>query len=120
MSGDELGRGPYTLRPHSLTSVLFRTMLTQVADRLTPEEVSTLAYIYLVRIGEAMTALSLLRELEMKGLFSANDVEPLEEVLGSINRYDLVHTIKKFKAKLKGEKRGRPCKESAGPRGVLP
>ena len=112
MSGDELGHGPYPLRPHSLSekSVLFHTMLEQVANMLTPEDVESLAYIHSVQKagkGEAVTALSLFRELEAKGVFSADDVEPLEEVLRGINRLDIAYTVvKDFKVKLKGEKEG--------------
>ena len=112
MSGGELGHGPYPLHPHSLSeqSVRFRTMLKQVADRLTPEDVESLAYIHSVQKtgkGEAVTALTLLRELEAKEVFSADDVEPLEEVLRGINRFDIAYTVvKDFKVKLKGEKEG--------------
>ena len=119
MSGDEAGYGPYSLRPHSLgeKSVLFRTMLKQVADMMTPEDVESLAYIHSVHNagkGVAVTALSLFRELEAKGVFSADDVEPLEEVLRSINRHDIANTVvKDFKVKLRGEGRGRPSEESA-------
>ena len=112
MSGDELGRGPYPLRSPALgdQSIRFRTMLKQVANMLTPEDVESLAYIHSVQKagkGEAVTALSLFRELEAKGVFSADDVEPLEEVLGGINRLDIANTVvKDFKVKLKGEKEG--------------
>ena len=122
-SCDELGHGPYPLRPHSLSekSVLFRTMLKQVADMLMPEDVESLAYIHSVQKmgkGEAVTALSLFRELEAKGVFSADNVEPLEEVLGGINRLDVANTVvKDFKAKLKGEERGRPNEESTASAG---
>ena len=123
MSGDELGRGPYPLRSLALgeQSVLFRTMLKQVADMLTPEDVESLAYIHSVHKagkGEAVTALSLFKELEAKGVFSADNVEPLEEVLRGINRLDVANTVvKDFKAKLKGEGRGRPNEESAASAG---
>ena len=69
-------------------------MLKQVVDMLTPEDVESLTYIHSVHKagkGEAVTALSLFRELEAKGVF---------------NRLDVANTVvKDFKAKLKGERR---------------
>ena len=101
-------------------------MLKQVADMLTPEDVESLAYIHSVQKtgkGEAVTALSLFRELEAKGVFSADDVEPLEEVLGGINRLDVANTVvKDFKVKLTGEERGRLNKittSAGGQEGVM-
>jgi len=82
---------------------------------------NSLAYIHSVHKagkGEAVTALSLFRELEAKGVFSADDVEPLEEVLRGINRLDLANTVvKDFKVKLKGEGRGRLNEESTASAG---
>ena len=96
-------------------------MLKQVADMLMLEDMESLAYIHSMQKagkGEAVTALSLFRELEAKGVFSVDDVEPLEVVLGGINRLDIANTVvKDFKVKLKAKERGRLNEESAASAG---
>lgn len=90
------------------SSVLFRTMLKNVADQLTPEEVKSLAYIHSVGNGgrepnERPTALDVFQSLELRGIFSTDCLEPLVEVLEGIDRHDIVNTVvKDFKVKIIG------------------
>lgn len=92
-------------------SVLFRTMLTNIADQLTAEEVNSLAYIHSIgKSGrdpnERPTALDVLRSLEMRGIFSLDCLEPLEGILDGIHRHDLVNTVvMDFKVKMRGKRR---------------
>ena len=87
------------------TSMLFRTMLKKAADQLTPEDVDALTYIHsLCKSGsERPAALEVFRLLEVRGVFSADRLEPLEEILEGINRHDVANTVvKDFKVEMKG------------------
>ena len=95
-------------------SVLFRTMLRNIADKLTAEEVSTLTYIHDIGLSgrdpnERPTALDVFLSLEERAVFSADCLEPLEDILDGIQRHDLVTTVvRDFKVKLIGTKRQTP------------
>lgn len=96
-------------------SVLFRTMLRNIADQLTTEEVSSLVYIHSIgKSGrdpnERPTALDVFRSLEKRAVFSLDSLEPLEEILDGIQRHDLVTTVvKDFKVKLIGKRQTHFC-----------
>ena len=75
-------------------------MLKNVADQLTPEDVTSLTYIHGMgkarRDGSAQpSALEVFRLLEESGVFSPERLEPLEEILGGINRHDVANSVVK-------------------------
>ena len=87
----------------------FRTMLTNAADQLTPENVASLTYIHGVcckagREGsEGPKALEVLRALEDRRAFSAEQPEPLEDILAGINRHDVANgVVKDFRVEMTG------------------
>ena len=88
------------------TAVMFRTMLNTVAEKLTPENIRSLAFIHEIAEGDAKEGplgLCVLHKLVKRGAFSADHLEPLEEMLDGISRSDINNTvIKEFKLKLKG------------------
>ena len=92
--------------------MLFRTMLKNAADQLTPEDVDALTYIHsLCKSGsERPAALEVFRLLEVRGVFSADRLEPLEEILEGINRHDVANTVvKDFKVEMKGRYHRASC-----------
>ena len=102
--------------PGKETSVLFRTMLKKAADQLTPEDVQSLVYIHSV-VGkggreekERPTALDVFRQLEVRGTFSADSLEPLEELLGDISRHDVANSVvREFRVQMKSKGKKGLC-----------
>ena len=88
-------------------------MLRNISDQLTAEEVGSLVYIH--SIGKSgrdpnkqPTALDVFRSLEERAVFSADSLDPLEDILDGIQRHDLVTTVvKDFKVKLMGKRQTR-------------
>ena len=76
--------------PSDPTAAL-QTVLKWIADSLSSEDVEAIAYINkLPGPADQRTALGVLRELEKKGLFSHNNIDPLVRELANINRYDII------------------------------
>lgn len=66
-------------------------MVQDIAENLGSEDVQKIVYQYdLPTEYSSTSALVALRRLEMQGQFSDSDTEPLESLLKSINRYDLI------------------------------
>lgn len=95
-------------QPHvdvlSSRNVQFRYMLKRVSDLLALEEVESIVYIHSLRgrreSGEKENALGALRQLEERGLFSDDNVEPLVELLDSISRSDIANScVKEYQRK---------------------
>jgi hypothetical protein len=87
-------------------------MLTNAAGMLTLEDVASLTYIHGVcckagREGsEGPKALEVLRALEDRGAFSAEQLEPLEDILAGINRHDVANSVvKDFRVEMTGVRR---------------
>lgn len=84
-------------------------MLKNVADQLIPEDVVSLSYIHSVGKArkdgsEPPNALEVLRLLEESGVFSPERLEPLEEILGNINRHDVANSVvKDFRVEMSGD-----------------
>lgn len=77
--------------PSDPTAAL-RTVLKWIADSLSSEDVEAIAYINsLPGPADQRTALGVLRELEKKGVFSHDNIEPLVRQLANINRYDIIN-----------------------------
>ena len=80
-------------------SELFRKLLVDISDKLHKNDIERLAYIYDIPMGERseITALALLRELEIRGTFSINNIRSLETLCDNISRHDLTRSVRKFK-----------------------
>ena len=88
------------LQPHS------SAVLKWIADSLSAEDVEAIAYINnLPGTAGQRTALGVLGELEKRGMFSHNNVEPLIRLLSNINRHDIVKNawMEDFKRQCAGE-----------------
>ena len=89
--------------PGTLSS--FHTMLTHISELLTADNAMTLAYIHGLPIPPPGSAphrpLDVLMELEKRGVFSHENVEPLIGQLMDLHRVDIINTcaIKEYKNK---------------------
>ena len=91
--------------PSNPTAAL-RTVLKWIADSLSAEDVEAIAYINnLPGTAGQRTALGVLGELEKRGMFSHDNVEPLIRLLSNINRHDIVKNawMEDFKRQCAGE-----------------
>ena len=91
--------------PSNPTAAL-RTVLKWIADSLSAEDVKAIAYIYnLPCTAGQRTAFGVLGELEKRGTFSHNNVEPLIRLLSDINRHDIIKNawMEDFKRQCAGE-----------------
>ena len=69
-----------------------RTVLKWIADSLSPEDVEAIHYINSLSVpADQRTALGVLRELEKKGVFSLDNIDPLVRQLTNINRCDIIN-----------------------------
>ena len=69
-----------------------RTVLKWIADSLSSEDVEAIAYINSLSVpADQRTALGVLRELEKKGVFSHDNIDPLVRQLTNINRCDIIN-----------------------------
>ena len=69
-----------------------RTVLKWIADSLSSQDVEAIAYINsLSGPADQRTALGVLRELEKKGVFSHDNIDPLVRQLTNINRCDIIN-----------------------------
>ena len=74
----------------------FRQLLVQLSDELydeANENQQKIRFLYKRKLGrgrDKMNMLQMLERLEEKGEFSAYNVEPLEELLRSVERHDLI------------------------------
>ena len=74
----------------------FRTMLTHISELLTADNASSLAYIHGLPVPPSGSAphrpLDVLMELEKRGVFSHENVEPLIGQLTDLHRVDIINT----------------------------
>lgn len=76
----------------------FKRLVVQLAGALDDEDSrGKMRYLHKDKLGpghasEGLKALELFNRLEEKGVFSARNVQPLEELLKNIDRCDLVET----------------------------
>ena len=76
----------------------FRLLLVGIADKLSKDDVETVAYIYDIPMGERseITAMDVLMKLETRGTFSIDNLGPLETLCRDINRNDLCPDVRRF------------------------
>ena len=70
-----------------------KKMVYEIAEDLTSADVRSIQYHYSLPADSAPSptlALEVLESFEKKGKFSCYDIGPLEEILKSINRHDLI------------------------------
>ena len=75
----------------------FRIMLTHICELFTPDNASSLAYIngLPTPTGNALhKPLNILIELEKRGVFSHENIEPLISLLTDLHRVDIINTCK--------------------------
>ena len=87
---------------HLLTDVKpeFKRMVTNIAGDITENDLDNLKY--MCDMTTEKTALDVLRKLQQRGKFAHHNVGPLEELLKSIERCDLVSKyIESYKQKLR-------------------
>ena len=71
----------------------FRKLISEISDRLQPDEVDKCWFLRNVPRDRASTALGTLGYLLQVGKFSHSNVEPLAKLLRDINRHDLVEDM---------------------------
>lgn len=79
-------------------------MLMHISEQLTPDNAHSLAYINVLPSlpdNSPHKPLDVLMELEKKGVFSHENVDPLVTLLTDIHRVDIINTcgVKKYKEK---------------------
>lgn len=92
----------------------FKHVLNDIADEITVNQLSTLAFMYNVNLtsnqGEKLTALDILWKLIQKGTFAYDNTEPLKKLLGNIERYDLMARFVEPYQEKYGEQTKSSCK----------
>lgn len=73
----------------------FRRLVLTIANVLDDRASRSVRYLYKNKFsqgGDDMKALEILEKLEENGVFSAKNIQPLEDLLKHISRCDLIHT----------------------------
>ena len=74
----------------------FKRLIVQLASSIDDEDTrKKIRYLYKDKLGhgaEKMTALEVLEKLEEKGMFSARNLPPLENLLKDSDHHDLIET----------------------------
>ena len=77
---------------HKDRSVAYTTLIANIAEQLRPNDVQAISKSEnLPDTYPHRTPLEVLHVLEMRGLFSQREIQPLSDLLRNINRNDLVH-----------------------------
>lgn len=71
----------------------FRKLISDLSEHLRPEEVERIVFLRKLPKDRTSTALNTLRYLIEVGTFSHAKVEPLMDLLKSVNRHDLVSDL---------------------------
>ena len=88
--------------------MFYHRTLIKVAVKLTPQDVQILVHMF--GVWKRLTALEVLRELEVQCKFSADCLEPLEKLLGVIGRHDIFNSIiTEFRVQMIGKGRKVLC-----------
>ena len=100
-------------------------MLTRISELLTADNASSLAYIHGLPVPPPGSAphrpFDVLMELEKRGVFSHENVEPLIGLLTDLHRVDIINTcaIREYKEKVeqasKGDRGGKMRKGATSP-----
>ena len=97
-------------------------MLMHISELLTADNASSLAYINGLPTPPPGSAphrpFHVLMELEKRGVFSHENIEPLIGLLKDIGRFDIINTIQEYKERAeqdsKGDKGGKGRKIEGG------
>lgn len=79
----------------------FRTLLTHISELFTPDNARSLAYINGLPDNSPHNPLDVLMELEKRGVFSHENVDPLISLLTDLHRVDIINTcgVREYKEK---------------------
>ena len=82
------------------SSSRFHNLVVKIADELDDTAKDKIRYFYeLGHHRNSLTALNMLEILQEKGVFTESKTEPLEDLLKSCNRYDLIEScLKPYRA----------------------
>lgn len=69
----------------------FRKLLSDLSERLRPEEVKRISFLCNLPEERSSKALDTLKYLMEVGTFSHENVKPLSDILKNVNRHDLVN-----------------------------
>lgn len=103
----------------------FRRLLVQLADELEDAEddiPQKIRFLYKNKLGRGKSKLStlgMLERLEEKGVFSADDLEPLEELMKNVGRHDLINDYVKPYRTVKRASQSTQVEDSQNGKGAI-